>query len=402
MKNNKTFSQLNKGFSLIEVILSMTIIALISVPLMSFFTQSLGYSALTAKSQESTLLAQEVMENCKSLDTLVEVSYDDITGDTQFSAAYLEEKGYVLVSGTTNVESLTENDSLVYYGLADAIGEDYDVVVTLTGTESNQVSMAQIYDVDSSTDVFAAEGSQYNDALTFYQQAYQTYCTKNELEADSAVIARIADEMQRTITIDISAVTGGYQVQISCDYTLDAAYTITDSAGNVTIDSTGIPGIYINYQKGTQNTTYNAQDFTSVSMTSLEKIYLIYIPCFNDVLVVNSSVTVDVTPELILAAQYTEDTEDDGDDEVDKVPDKYLLTVKNELSAISQIRTNLDNSQISCSVGVVGLNDSEQGLRRVAIEIAVYPSGTIDATNGIYTLDESVSSYINLTSSESY
>ena len=53
--------QNNDGFSLLEVVLSMAILALLSIPLMSYFTQSMKYNAQMADKQQASNVAQEVM-----------------------------------------------------------------------------------------------------------------------------------------------------------------------------------------------------------------------------------------------------------------------------------------------------------------------------------------------------
>ena len=55
-----------KGFTLIEVMLSIAILALISVPLMKYFSDSLKYSAQTAEKQNANFIAQETMEAIKA------------------------------------------------------------------------------------------------------------------------------------------------------------------------------------------------------------------------------------------------------------------------------------------------------------------------------------------------
>ena len=61
----------NKGFTLVEVMLSMAILALISIPLMKYFSDSLRYAAQTAEKQKATLIAQETVEFIKSQQKLV-------------------------------------------------------------------------------------------------------------------------------------------------------------------------------------------------------------------------------------------------------------------------------------------------------------------------------------------
>ena len=58
--------QNNGGFSLLEVILAMAILAILSIPLLSYFTQSMKYNAMMADKQHATNLAQEVMEDLKN------------------------------------------------------------------------------------------------------------------------------------------------------------------------------------------------------------------------------------------------------------------------------------------------------------------------------------------------
>ena len=65
----------NGGFSLLEVILAMAILAIISIPLLSYFTQSMKYNAMMADKQHATNLAQEVLENLKNQKELAVVIY---------------------------------------------------------------------------------------------------------------------------------------------------------------------------------------------------------------------------------------------------------------------------------------------------------------------------------------
>ena len=51
---------------MLEVILAMAILAILSIPLLSYFTQSMKYNAMTADKQHATNLAQEVMEDLKN------------------------------------------------------------------------------------------------------------------------------------------------------------------------------------------------------------------------------------------------------------------------------------------------------------------------------------------------
>ena len=85
----------NGGFSLLEVILAMAILAIISIPLLSYFTQSMKYNAMMADKQHATNLAQEVLEDLKNQKELAVV-----TTGAGFRVPYLEGNGYTLLSET--------------------------------------------------------------------------------------------------------------------------------------------------------------------------------------------------------------------------------------------------------------------------------------------------------------
>jgi len=117
----------NGGFSLLEVILAMAILAIISIPLLSYFTQSMKYNAMMADKQHATNLAQEVLEDLKNQKELAVV-----TTGAGFRVPYLEGKGYTLLSETPAAAPApafqAEN---VYYAAAGTSGSTYDVEVSV-------------------------------------------------------------------------------------------------------------------------------------------------------------------------------------------------------------------------------------------------------------------------------
>lgn len=60
----------NKGISLVEVIVSMAILAIIAVPLLSYFSSAAAYNARAKNRQTAVTLAQSIVEKCK--DTNIE------------------------------------------------------------------------------------------------------------------------------------------------------------------------------------------------------------------------------------------------------------------------------------------------------------------------------------------
>ena len=55
----------------------MAILAIISIPLLSYFTQSMKYNAMMADKQHATNLAQEVLEDLKNQKELAQIKMWD-------------------------------------------------------------------------------------------------------------------------------------------------------------------------------------------------------------------------------------------------------------------------------------------------------------------------------------
>lgn len=65
-----TYKCNNKGFSLIEVIVSIVILAILTLPLLNYFVSAADYDAHTSAKQTAITLAQSIMDQCK--DTKIE------------------------------------------------------------------------------------------------------------------------------------------------------------------------------------------------------------------------------------------------------------------------------------------------------------------------------------------
>lgn len=158
----------NGGFSLLEVILAMAILAIISIPLLSYFTQSMKYNAMMADKQHATNLAQEVLEDLKNQKELAQIK--DV--GTGFRVPYLEGKGYTLLLETPAAAPApafqAEN---VYYASAGTSGRAYDVEVSVsTAAAENDTNIPQIEGIDDTKDVVALEHNQLQEAMTYFSE----------------------------------------------------------------------------------------------------------------------------------------------------------------------------------------------------------------------------------------
>ena len=58
----------NSGFSLVELLIAVTILAIIVIPLMHLFVTSTKINVKSRETLRSTTIAQDIMEGCKAYD----------------------------------------------------------------------------------------------------------------------------------------------------------------------------------------------------------------------------------------------------------------------------------------------------------------------------------------------
>ena len=103
-KNRKTvYDNSDKGFSLVEVVVSMAILAILTLMLLNYFGSSVSHNVQMSKNQKATLFAQETMEELKAQDTLIKK--DDNTGE--YTVPYLTAKNFSVEENTLNIEDST-------------------------------------------------------------------------------------------------------------------------------------------------------------------------------------------------------------------------------------------------------------------------------------------------------
>lgn len=121
----------NSGFSLVELLIAVTILAIIVIPLMHLFVTSTKINVKSRETLRSTTIAQDIMEGCKA--------YDVPELQEQFN--HPEEGFYVidrqLIKG--KLEELSEKEGgregLYYFTMRDVTmqGSHYDVQIKVDG-----------------------------------------------------------------------------------------------------------------------------------------------------------------------------------------------------------------------------------------------------------------------------
>ena len=139
----------NKGFSLVEVLVAMTVIALISIPLIRTFVMSSNVNRDARRLQNATDIAQNVSEYFKVIPLYdLKQSYRE---DSSLRSAILFDDADVTSSGAyvfQNVGNGTwDEEGVPYYEGAD--GEDFYVTVVLNPALYSDGSLSGVKDINN-------------------------------------------------------------------------------------------------------------------------------------------------------------------------------------------------------------------------------------------------------------
>ena len=361
----------NAGFSLLEVVLSMAILAILSIPLMSYFTQSMKYNAKMADKQHASVLAQEVMEDLKNQPNLVQ----KVNGGG-YESTYLTGRHYTIYTPAAPESGLT-GGTVEYYGAADAINEKYDIRVKIgTDTTENASPVPQIDGIDGNTDVVALENGQLQDACSYFMAQNTTYAKEHHvIPSDQNTIS---NAMRRRIAITVKK----ESVQVACFYRCE-----------------GIDGVDATEE-------YSCSDYAMEDIENVENIFLMYeVNQMEDELEIRCEVGVSV-PKLVIVCQN-----------IDAVADTYKLVINpkdgcgmpevasnigmppyGDSASGSMVRTHNGGKIWNGSYimnNVEALTEKVSGVRKVKVEVSVYQKNkgneadrdnyryiTVDSTKG--------------------
>lgn len=178
----------NRGFTLLEVILSMAILAMISIPLMKYFTDSLRHAMMMEQKQKATLLAQDTIEKMKSQEKLIQMVLEDdeTTGYWVPSLAGAnhthtpEPTEQIFQSEAVSGKSFDTTTGKGFLRLVredyDFDGMQYDMVIDIsTELEANNRSQAVVHGIDDRKNALIVERDEEEEALTYFLAVNATY-----------------------------------------------------------------------------------------------------------------------------------------------------------------------------------------------------------------------------------
>lgn len=339
-KNNETGRSCNGGFTLVEVIISMTILTLVSVPLLHYFSESMRYSFRMAQQQKATIAAQALLENLKAEKPLVE-NIVRVDGTEEYASAYLESKGYAFK--TTDRFAADGTGKIVYAGTENG----YDLEVTISAATAVGATPRQaIYGINDSTDVIAMERQQKTEAIAYFWEVNRggggTYTAKEQVE----------DHLNREICVEIGKDGSDYTVEVYYQYTCDGLAGDRKSSDLLDAKTADLENIYILYDWAASG------DLVSVKVDSAAKAELMVNP-----------------PSLHLVYQK----------QAADLPGVYKLRVDTgDFGTAMKVHTNVPSGQVydktgfTLYTGVEGLTEAGTPARLLTITADVYKEGHTD------------------------
>lgn len=220
----------DKGFSLVELLIAVCIMAIIVIPLVNSFLSSYRVNARSRQTLRATTLAQSEME------IFEKESIEDISNSDELAYSVTNPDGYQLIEGAT-----PENNGCYTFARKGIINDDsgremFDVYIELDPKRSNStdryydenmaelLNMNTISTLDSGTYVQTIRTA--NNAVDDDASAY-SYFYNNKLPGSTWNLDMFKQEVKRVITLDISQYEDSGETytraKVTYDYSLNMA-----------------------------------------------------------------------------------------------------------------------------------------------------------------------------------
>ena len=270
-KKNHLQGKQNKGFTLVEVLIAMTILSIIVVPLLRAFVTSSRTNAKAKELMKATTVAQNIMEELKanSLEDIArqfnnnenrtyttknsisglaataankDNAWEGTVASNKFVPVITSDQASAGISPTASIRddaNLSTNTAGVFVGqssgkynflLEEVTRESakFDVALEITKNAANGThTLTQINAMNQADCGYFAEGSVTSNAIITFLNANESYadnpnCLGNLTSDD------IYTKMDRTITIEIVSTGDNQTVSVRYDYELDPNYTLAE------------------------------------------------------------------------------------------------------------------------------------------------------------------------------
>ena len=230
MKQNK------EGFSLVELVIAITVLAILTIPILAYFTNAAVSTSRGKDTQKANMAAQSVLEelnSCTSFEQIEEELKDDPEHLWQVDEVGPKQSK---LTKTVEVDNTTYQAKVTVdfdYSTTNSDGDDVD-------SKYNDYPAPQLTEVYSPNSVVIAESDETETAVSnFY---YQTYKTDNI----SVTKAQIREDMSRTLCLDVEKSGELYLVKGYYRYEYDGE-TYEAVLENTKIEASKLQNIYLFY-----------------------------------------------------------------------------------------------------------------------------------------------------------
>ena len=204
---------MKEGFSLIEVIIAVALLAFMALPILAYFTNAAVTTSRGKNTQKATMAAESVLEELNAFDTLEQMEKylkDESAGSSDWKITQAE--SMTGEAGKNSITTVTKKNIKVDDSSYNAkVTLEYDYPVSAANpayTNPNQKEMPDLNEVYSSENAVIKESDQQDRAVSHYLMKYPN-------ETSTGII----DKLERELHLDVEEKDKVYTVTGSYHYT---------------------------------------------------------------------------------------------------------------------------------------------------------------------------------------
>lgn len=238
---NRKLNKSEKGFTLVELLVSITILAIIVVPVLTAFISSANANSRAKRKLEATTAAQNVMENIKAvgvkayLDSLkigtAESGYTYAAPDAQ--GIYTLDNSSETAAGVLVPQQVINNRSFRFKAVFSPAAFSNE-----SGTGYNDASLANIDNMNVLQDAFYVSGEDADQKIV--DEYFSMPNITNTYTTETAIINALSREIDITILHTGDEDTGITKVRVDCIYKLDNNAATTKTVSSTVYDNSDI------------------------------------------------------------------------------------------------------------------------------------------------------------------
>ncbi len=275
-----------EGFSLIEVIIAVAILAVLSMPILAYFAHASVAASDGKDTHRATIVAQSVAEELNGCETFEQIEEKLVSGGSVSASSWTVDSPYDASAKKTSLTKKVTEDGYTYqakvtidynYETKDASGNNIDVNGDKIDAQYNGYAMPELKEVYADTNVVLSETDQ---ADTAFSNFLYSNPTKSETEIKNNMVRTLCLSVHKK-NADVYNVRGYYLYR----YTNNGkTYTYSADVEDTEIEISKLENIYFFYNIIQDNAAESVEvDFdSSITQAEAEKIH-VYFVCQKEV-----------------------------------------------------------------------------------------------------------------------